>query len=606
MRPARLICLFTACFLWACSRPPTNVQTGLRDQVLHFGNGAEPKSIDPHVGTSVGANNIISALMEGLMAEHPETLEPVPGVVVTMPDISPDGCVYTFTFRENAKWSNGDSVKPSDFEFSWHRMLNPELGARYAEFLYDIKNARRYNLGRMCEGGLWLLGNEQVEIAAHAEQWAKLSEPQKKAAWPMLKPPKDSKAKPTCPFCKKELAVPTWNDWSIAQVGVTAHDANRTLVVELENPNPLFLEKLNHYSYWPVHPATIDQFDARIRKDTKWTQPGGYVGNGPFMLTEWRINARLVAERNPHYWDRTRVKLNAVHFYPIDSKDTEERAARAGFLHSTQSLPSHRLENLTKYWPNHYRAEKYLGVYFYRFNVTEPPMDDIRVRRAFSMSVDRAKLVKYVLRGGQQPAFGLVPPGTGKFAAVPRYPYDPARAKKLLKAYLAEKGDAGRKLINNIELKYNKSEDHQKIAEAIQAMWQENLGVEVKLLNEEWKVFMTTVEELDYQISRMGWIGDFRDPMTFLDLWVTGGGNNNTGWSHTKFDDLIGQARRESDLEKRFGIYNQCEDILAAEMPVLSIYFYRKHYMLHPTVKGWHPTVLDHHPLKHVYLEATD
>ena len=119
-------------------------------------------------------------------------------------------------------------------------------------------------------------------------------------------------------------------------------------------------------------------------------------------------------------------------------------------------------------------------------------------------------------------------------------------------------------------------------------------------------MFMTTVEELDYQISRMGWIGDFQDPITFLDLWVTGGGNNNTGWSSAKFDSLIAQARREKILNNRLSIYHQCEDILAAEMPVLSIYFYRKHYMLHPTVKGWYPTVLDHHPLKHVYLETAD
>jgi len=604
MKP--LCCTLALLFLAACSRPPTNVEAGLETQVLHFGNGAEPKSIDPHVGTSVGANNIISALLEGLMAENPRTLDPVPGVAERMPEVSADGRVYTFTIRKSAKWSNGDPVKPSDFEFSWHRMLNPELGARYAEFLYDIKNARRYNLGRKCDGGLWLFNTRKVETAAHAAEWAKLSEPERNVTFASLKPPEDSGAKPTCPFCKKNLAVPAWDDWKLADIGVRAHDANRTLVVTLENPNPLFLEKLNHYSYFPVHPPTIDRFAARIRKDTKWTHNAGdYVGNGPFMLRNWAINARLETERNPHYWDRANVKLNGVYFYPIDKKDTEERAARAGFLHSTQSLPAHRLDFLTRKWPTHYKAEPYLGVYFYRFNVTEPPMDDARVRRAFSISVDREQLVKYVLRGGQEPAYGLSP-GMGKFEAKARYKFDPAEAKRLLEEYIAEKGDAGRKLLENVELKYNTSEDHLKIAEAIQSMWKENLGVEVALLNEEWKVFMSTVEELDYQISRMGWIGDFRDPITFLDLWVTGGGNNNTGWSSAKYDDLIARARREPDLAKRFTIYNQCEDILAAEMPVLTIYFYRKHYLLHPTVKGWHPTVLDHHPLKHVYLKATD
>ncbi|SVC56566.1 uncharacterized protein METZ01_LOCUS309420, partial [marine metagenome] len=211
----KLLCsTFVFLFLAACSRPPTNVETGARDQVLHFGNGAEPKSIDPHVGTSVGANNIISALVEGLMAEDPKTLKSIPaGVAVKEPDVSADGRVYTFTFRDNAKWSNGDSVKPSDFEFSWHRMLNPELGARYAEFLYDIKNARRYNLGRKCDGGLWLLNSEKVEAAAHAETWANLNEAEQNATWAALKPPKDSEAKPACPFCKKQLAVPVWDDW---------------------------------------------------------------------------------------------------------------------------------------------------------------------------------------------------------------------------------------------------------------------------------------------------------------------------------------------------------------------------------------------------------
>ena len=539
-RSKRIFCYYPLLgvylFLLGSCSAPSNVEKAIDEKILHFGLGSEPQYLDPHLANSVSAHNVIIALIEGLVSEDPKTLKPVPGVAEKW-DISEDGLVYTFHLRKNAKWSNGDPVTAHDFVYSYKRILNPELASQYASMLHGLKNAREYH-----EEGL---------------------------------------------------------SWEEAKVGATAID-DYTLQLTLENPTPYFLELLNHYSWFPAHPPTIEKFDAFGKQGTAWTRPGNYVGNGPFTLSDHKVNSVIEVKKNPLYWDAQTVSLEGIRFYPIESADTEERAFHSGFLHLTQTVSPDRIDFLKENHPDLIHFESYLGTYFYRFNVEEPPFDDVRVRLAFNLATDRQAIVEKVTKGGQLPARCFTPPGTGGFSPESRFRFDPQKAKSLIQEYLTEKGLES---LPKIELKYNTSEGHKKVAEALQGMWKNHLGAEIQLLNMEWKVFLSTIAKRDFSLARAGWIGDYVDANTFLHMWRTGDGHNNTGWSSTRYDELLELAAQESDTEKRFSYFEECEKLIAENAPILPIYFYVHVTLRSPTVKGWHPTLLDHHPYKYVRLE---
>ena len=530
------ICILGQLIFSSCSAP-SNVERAIEEQVLHFGLGAEPQYLDPHLATSVAAHNILSALMEGLVSEDPKTLQPLPGVAESW-QISSDKKRYLFQLRKDALWHNGDSVTAHDFVYSYKRILNPDLGAKYASMLHVLKNAKIDHSG------------EKV--------------------------------------------------WEEADVGVTAIN-DYSLELILENQTPYFLELLNHYAWFPVHPPTIEKFDAFARIGTKWTKPENFIGNGPFKLSEHKINSVIEASVAETYWDRNQTRLSAIKFYPIETADTEERAFRTGYLHVTQTVSSDRIEFLKQNHPEWIHFEPYLGTYYYRFNLEKPPFDDVRVRKALSLSVNRDLLVEKVLKGGQLPAYCFTPPNTGGFTAKEGYGYDPKKAKQLLDSYLKEKGMDE---LPPFELSYNTSEGHKKVAEALQAMWKKALGIEIQLLNMEWKVFLSTISNGDYSIARAGWIGDYVDANTFLHLWRTGDGNNLTGWSNADYDLSLQLAEQSLEPLERFTHFQKCEDLLADEVPILPLYFYVQVSLRHPTVKGWYPTLLNHHPYKYIHLEA--
>jgi len=533
----RILWITFAGWVWlalGCSQP-SNVETAIDEQILHFGLGAEPQHLDPHLATSVAAHNILSALLEGLVSEDPKSLKPLPGVAQKW-EISDQGRQYTFSLRKNARWSNGDPLTAHDFVYSFKRILNPNLGAPYASMLYALKNAESFH-----QGG---------------------------------------------------------KSWQEAGVGAVALD-DHTLVLSLENPIPYFLELLNHYSWYPVHPPTIESFGAYQKIGTAWTKPGHFVGNGPFSLTSHQINSVIEVTKNQSYWDAETVRLQGIRFYPIEAVYTEERAYRSGFLHLTQSVSADRIDFLKEKYPSDLHFEPYLGTYFYRFNVKVAPFDDVRVRKAFCLSIDRQRLVDKVLGGGQTPATTFTPPGTGGFFPVPGFTYDRERARELLDSYLREKGLDS---LPPIELTYNTSEGHKKVAESLHGMWKEALGVEIRLLNMEWKVFLSTISGGEFSLARAGWIGDYVDPHTFLQMWRSGDGLNMTGWQNKSYDDALRLAETSTETAKRWESFQLCETILAEEAPILPLYFYVHLTLRHPTVRGWYPTLLDHHPYKYVYL----
>lgn len=448
-------------------------------------------------------------------------------------ETSADGLVWTFHLRPEARWSDGTALTAHDFVRSYRRILTPSLAAEYAYKLHVIVGAEAYNRGEL----------------------------------------KD-----------------------FAQVGCHALD-DHTLRLTLRTRVPYLLNALKHYAWFPVPVATVEKHGGLERKGSRWTRQENIVGNGPFILSSWQPNQKIVVRRSPTYWDRATVKLDEIHFYAVESIETEERMFRTGQLHRTNELPLSKIATYKKDYPETYRQDPYYAVYFYRFNVTRPPLNDVRVRRALALAIDREALTTQVTRGGQQPALNFTP-ASADYTATPRLAGDIAEARRLL----ASAGFPDGRGFPAITLLYNTSENHRLLAEAIQQMWRRHLGVEIGLQNKEWKVYLDAQDQLDYDIARAGWIGDYPDPHTFMDLWTTGSGNNDTGWSHPEYDRLARAAMASRDEQERFAVYQQMEKILLDELPVMPIYFYTRVYALNPKVKNWVWNPLDNRSWKFIDL----
>jgi oligopeptide transport system substrate-binding protein len=304
-------------------------------------------------------------------------------------------------------------------------------------------------------------------------------------------------------------------------------------------------------------------------------------------------------KKNPDFWDAATVRLQQINFFPMENSDTEELAFRTGQLDITQTVPPTKIDVYKREHPELIHLDPYIGVYFYRCNVTKPPLNDKRVRQALALSIDREGIVKSITRGGEQPAYSFTPPKCGDYPVQPYFKTDIAAAKKLL----ADAGYPDGNGFPRVEILFNTESTHKAIAEAIQQMWKVNLGIDVQLVNQEWKVYLDSQREMNYQISRSSWIGDYIDPRTFLDMFVTDGGNNKTGWASKEYDQLISEAGMTADPQKRYGLFQKAEGVLMDEMPVIPVYFYTHKALMNPKVKGWWPNILDMHPYKYVYID---
>jgi oligopeptide transport system substrate-binding protein len=521
-------------FMAGCGQGIPDTDAGVEQGILLFGNGAEPKTLDPQRATGVTENKIISALIEGLIAYHPtDDNLPEPGVAERW-EPNADASSWTFYLREDALWSNGDPVTASDFVYSYERMLNPAFPGEYSQMLFVLKNAEAYQSGEISDFG---------------------------------------------------------------EVGVTAVD-DKVLRFDLLGPTPYFINMLKHYSWFPVHPPSIEAHGGRFDMSGAWTLPENYVGNGPFVLTEWRPNQYVRVTKSPTYWDRDAMGLNEIYFFPIEDDNTEKRMFDSGLLHITGTVPTNDIPVLRRTQPDLIHIDDYLGTYFYRMNVTRPPLDNPLVRKALSYAINRRALVDKVALGEQVPSTAFVPTGFDGYPTPDVIAHDPEKAR----AYLAEAGYPGGEGFPELFLLFNTSEGHRKIAEAIVAMWNETLGINMQLENKEWKVYLDSQSLLDYDVSRSGWIGDYMDPITFLDLFTTGNGNNDTGWGNPEYDELIAKAYRSTTEEAHFASLLAAERILLDELPVVPIYWYTRIYLKDPRLKGWAPKLLDNRPYKYLYL----
>jgi oligopeptide transport system substrate-binding protein len=450
-------------------------------------------------------------------------------------DVSPDQLTYTFHLRADAKWSDGKPVTAQDFVASWRRVLTPSLGAENAGMLYVIQGAEAFHKG-----------------------------------------------------ATKDFAT----------VGVKATDA-QTLRVMLEHPTLYFLSLLTHPAWFPVPLATITAHGDVYTPGNTWTRPGKHVGNGAFKLKAWQPNREVVVEKSPTYWDAAHVRLNAIHFHPIENADVEERAFRAGQLHVTYVIPFGKIESYRSNSPQFLRTDPYLNTYFFRLNIRQPPLNNERVRRALALSIDRAALVEKILRGGQRPALSITPPGLPGYTPPAGTPSDFAAARALL----TEAGFPGGKGLPPLEMLYNTSANHKLVAEVVQEMWRRELGIEVRVINQEFKVVLSERRAGRYQILLSDWVGDYLDATTFLDLWRSDSGNNHTGWTSPEYDSLLFAAARTTDPTARASQLQRAEALMLAAAPVIPLYFNSHVFLLQPSVRNWHPTLLDHHPYQHVWLE---
>lgn len=453
-------------------------------------------------------------------------------------EISDDGLIVTFYLNPDAKWSNGDAMTASDYVWSWQRALSPAMGNQYAYMLYPVKNAEAYATGKLLD---------------------------------------------------------------FSQVGVKAED-DHTLQVELNAPTPYFIQLMDHYSTFALHRPTIEKFGATTDRFTKWTRVENIVSNGAFTLTDWQLHRRIRVEKSSTYWDRDAVQLNAIVFYPTENITTEERMFRAGQLHYTDAIPLDKIPVYRAMEDSPYRNAAYLGTYFYLFNTNKAPLNDLRVRRALSLSVDRDKLMRSVLHNANLSAYSITPPGTLGYQPPKLFGLDIDTAKKELAAAGYPNGEGW----PGLELTYNTSESHRKVAVALQQMWKDALNIEITLTNQEWKVYLDSVDQMNFQMARRGWIGDYVDPNNFLDLFLCGGGNNNTGFCDPEYDEMIlRQAPNAKSREERYRIFHEAESRLMAQMPILPIYTYTSNHLIHPSVKGLPANLMDLLNFKYVYLENT-
>ncbi len=365
-----------------------------------------------------------------------------------------------------------------------------------------------------------------------------------------------------------------------------------TFQFDLTGPAPYVLGMLSHYAFAVVPMHAIEKYgDA-------WTRPENMVSNGPFNLVSWTPQDKIIVEKSETYWDKGNVKLDQIVFFPIDDQNTATNMYLNGEINWLQETPPNRLDEMKL--DKGYRTNASFITYYYEFNMTKAPFDDVRVRKALAMAIDRQELVDKVTRGGQFPAFGLTPPLPGLYPAVVGFEEDVEEAKALL----AEAGFPGGAGFPETTIIYNTSEGHKNIAQYVQQKWAEVLGINVQIENQEWATFLDNRQNQNFDVARAGWQGDYVDPNTFLtDLLYSGSGNNDGKYNSAEFDALLAEAATMPGGKARFDVLRKAEELAIGEdMAVMPFYYYSSANWIDTDVwGGWYETVQDIHPWKAIY-----
>ncbi|MFC3395422.1 ABC transporter substrate-binding protein [Brenneria rubrifaciens] len=379
-------------------------------------------------------------------------------------------------------------------------------------------------------------------------------------------------------------------------LGIKALD-KQTVQIELDRPLSYFLSMTDHFAVVTLPKAAIEKYG------DKWTQPGNFVSSGPFTLSEWVVNERIVGKRNPRYWDNTHTILNKVTYLPIVSNTAEVNRYRAGEVDVTSTLPPHLFKSLKAELPDQVKVAPQLSTYYYKFNTQKPPFNDPRVRRALDLALDKTVIAEKVLGMGQVPAYSPLPAGmAGYISEQPEWAawtqqQRNAEAKKLL----SEAGYSAERPLK-FNLLYNTSESHQRIAIAASSMWKQVLGVEARLKNQEWKTMLDTMRSGNFEVVRTSWQADYNEPSTYFDILRTGNSNNQGKFTHAKYDALLDQAVNADTLAARNTAYHQAEKILQQLVPLLPIYYYVHAQLVKPYIGGFKPDLKAEIYSKDIYI----
>jgi oligopeptide transport system substrate-binding protein len=534
--PLLIGCLIFAAIVSSCSVSSENETYFGRtvpptEDAVRYVSGPEPESLDPQIGTGQVEQRIYLALYEGLVEYDPQTLEPIPAIAESW-ETNADSTVFTFHLRHNARWSNGDPITARDFVYTVRRGLDPKLASRAVDKAYYIKNAKAFN-----EGAAFVWDERTGEFLTDG-----MSES------PLLTVPTDEKQKAALfkskPQLEEEIAGKNLVPVKAEDVGVEAED-DYTVKIYLTQPVPFFVKMLPYNFFRLVPEKVIAQFEK------KWTAPENIVTSGAFTLKEWSPYDQIVVEKNQNYWDAANVRLNKIYFYPVEDQGTLMNLYKAGAIDATynRSVPRSWLFMMQNKLDHQDALEA--SIEYYIINTTKPPMDDVRVRKAFALALDKSLII--VNRRNSKPLSTLIPTDIFKgYPSVQAVEYNPEKAKQLL----AEAGyrdaagnyDAGKFPIEEIAITYNTNDNNKFVAEIIQSQWKQNLGLTVPLKNMETKTFVSATAKLDYKgFARYGYAADYVDPYTFLSLFTVEGGDNGTGWK----DDRAA-AKREAVSELLF------------------------------------------------------
>ena len=598
--------------------------------IFRYVNGDEPASLDPQVNNSQPEARLSMALFEGLVEYNPKTLAPIPALAERW-DINNDSSEFTFHLRRNGRWSNGDPIDANDVVYSFRRALAKETASRNASHGIYIKYAQAFHeqgvFVRDPQTGQFLLAKDFDDQLPSAPLSGSPLDPSKSEYTPTAeesKPDADTvfhqymhaPLRLTLPGTEKARARLLDKDEKLKaaiagkqlvpvkaeDMGVEAID-NYTVRISLVQQAPFFLGLLAHQVFRLVPQKVV------AKHGDFWTRPEHIVSNGPFKLKTWIPYDKLELERDPMYWDAANVKLDELHFYSMQDQFVVMNLYKVGELDAVfnRAVPNPWLHVLRP--KKDYMDAAEAAIDYLIMNTTKPPLDDVRVRKAFNLSIDKPAWAEY--RRIIKPLTAFTPQGI-----FPEYPqpkgaeFDPAQARRLL-------GEAGYPVIQNadgsfscpkfpvdqVEYIYNTQGSNKLMAEWMQAQWKQNLGVTVPLRNMEWKTFLDARATLDYKgFARSGWGADYMDPFTFLGLFYVAG-ESGTGWLDPKYIKMLDEANRTLDTKKRYGLLAEAEAYMLEHQPVIPIASTAVNWMKKPYVKGMYPNPACLYPWKFVYIE---
>ncbi len=515
-------------------------------------NVSEPETLDPHRLTTHNDAFLAMQIFEGVLGRSSDygTLKPA---IAESWKVSKDGRTYTFMIRKGLRWSNGDPLTVEHIRSSWLRAMRPDIGNSFLNWYTDnIEGALDY-------------------VKSFAEV-------------------KDSTTEGT--------QGPASNDKkgasAEAKVGIRIKNA-QTIEIKLKAASTHFIEYLANPPFFVIHPSMLDTSDV-------WQQPEKFVVNGPYVLRSWAINKDTRYEKNKFHWQAASVKIPKFIATVVTEETTVYNLYKSGAIDWTNdNTISTGLIASLRSQPDFYLSPSF-ATYMFLFNVTKKPFDDKRVRRALALAIHRAEITDKILRGGQVPTQRLVLSGIKGYrpTIIPPWPYD--RQLEEARRLLAEAGYPEGKGFPRVTLKYNTTEAHAKIAQAIQQMWKKNLGItSVQLENKEWNVFMKEQSLKQFEISRQTWIGDIADPVSMLELFLGAGSSNYTGWSHPRYDKILTDASQIRDQKKRYQQLAKAEELILGEYPFIPIYHPVWFGLVSSSIKGFEPNPFGFVQLK--YLE---